>query len=124
MDNVVAAIKQAARLEEMLRDYLVLIPRQQKFWATCPFHKNGQERTPSLQIDPQKQLWHCFGCHAGGDLFSFIQQMTGQSFADVRDDLAERFHLAPQKFHNPLYDVYRTAQQGYSHIPDAVRGYL
>jgi DNA primase len=54
----------------------------------CPFH---DERTPSFGIDPVEKLYHCFGCGAGGDVFSFVMETEGLDFADALETLADRY---------------------------------
>src|ERR671938_724165 len=54
----------------------------------CPFH---EERTPSFGIDPVEKLYHCFGCGAGGDVFSFVMETEGLDFAAALESLADRF---------------------------------
>ena len=54
----------------------------------CPFH---DERTPSFGIDPVEKLYHCFGCGAGGDVFSFVMETEGLDFAGALESLAERY---------------------------------
>ena len=53
----------------------------------CPFH---DERTPSFGIDPVEKLYHCFGCGAGGDVFSFVMETEGLDFAGALESLADR----------------------------------
>src|SRR5689334_21517179 len=57
------------------------------FVALCPFHK---ERTPSFNVNPQRQIFHCFGCHKGGDVFRFIQEYESLSFPEAVKRLADR----------------------------------
>jgi DNA primase len=57
------------------------------FVALCPFHK---EKTPSFNVNPQKQIFHCFGCHKGGDVFRFIQDYENLTFVEAIRRLAER----------------------------------
>ena len=54
----------------------------------CPFH---DERTPSFGIDPVEKLYHCFGCGAGGDVFSFVMETEGLDFAGALETLADRY---------------------------------
>jgi DNA primase len=60
------------------------------FQALCPFHK---EKTPSFNVNPQRQVFHCFGCHKGGDVFSFIQEYEGVGFGEAVRRLAERARI-------------------------------
>jgi DNA primase len=57
------------------------------FRALCPFHK---EKTPSFNVNPQKQIWHCFGCGAGGDVFTFVMNYENLDFVASVRRLAER----------------------------------
>jgi hypothetical protein len=45
-----------------------------EWWGRCPFHAGGQERTPSFAVNPEKAVWHCHGCHRGGDLVRFVME--------------------------------------------------
>lgn len=60
------------------------------FWCCCPIH---EEKTPSCKLDPASQLWHCFGCGAGGDIFSFIMQVDDLSFPEAVRKLADRANI-------------------------------
>ena len=70
-----------------------VVPLQQKgtgYWCCCPFHN---EKTPSCKIDPVRQTFHCWGCSASGDVFSFVKLMDGVDFPDAVRKLAERAHI-------------------------------
>jgi DNA primase len=60
------------------------------FVALCPFHK---EKTPSFNVNPQKQIFHCFGCHKGGDVFAFVRDYENIDFPDAVRRLAERARI-------------------------------
>lgn len=60
------------------------------FWCCCPFH---QEKTPSCKLDPATQLWHCFGCGEGGDIFNFVMKSEDMNFVEAVRYLAERAHI-------------------------------
>ncbi|MSU62894.1 MAG: DNA primase [Pedosphaera sp.] len=57
------------------------------FVALCPFHK---EKSPSFNVNPHKQIFHCFGCHKGGDVFTFIREYENLSFVEAVQRLADR----------------------------------
>ncbi len=65
----------------------VLRQRGRDFWGCCPFHN---EKSPSFKIDPSTQLWHCFGCGEGGDVFSFVMKLDDIGFVDAVRELARR----------------------------------
>src|SRR5229473_658852 len=59
-----------------------------RYEGLCPFH---EERTPSFGIDPQQKVYHCFGCQASGDVFTFVQETEGLDFKGALELLAERY---------------------------------
>ncbi|MDP1760466.1 MAG: DNA primase [Candidatus Woesebacteria bacterium] len=88
MSNEVEEIKQKLDLAEIIGSYIpVLRAGGANMKARCPFH---QEKTPSFYISRDRQMWHCFGCGEGGDLFTFIMKMEGLDFRDALALLAER----------------------------------
>jgi DNA primase len=60
------------------------------FVALCPFHK---EKTPSFNVNPHRQIFHCFGCHKGGDVFTFVKEYESIDFPDAVRRLAERARI-------------------------------
>jgi DNA primase len=60
------------------------------FTALCPFHR---EKTPSFHVNPRKQTFHCFGCHKGGDVFTFVREYEGLDFVEAVKRLAERARI-------------------------------
>lgn len=81
-------VRERADLVEVISGMTQLKKAGRVFRGLCPFH---QEKTPSFTVDPDKKLWHCFGCQAGGDVFTFIRQTEGLSFAESAERLAGRF---------------------------------
>lgn len=67
-------------LVDVMGRYVQLRRTGRKYVALCPFH---QEKTPSLHVDPEKGLWHCFGCKVGGTVLTFVQMMEGLNFREV-----------------------------------------
>ena len=80
-------IKDANDIIEVLSDYLQLKKSGSNYKALCPFH---QEKTPSFMASPAKQIFHCFGCHAGGNVFTFIQKLENVPFVESVKILAKR----------------------------------
>ena len=80
-------IKDANDIVEVLSDYLQVKKSGSNYKAICPFH---QEKTPSFMISPAKQIFHCFGCHAGGNVFTFLQKVENISFIESVKILAKR----------------------------------
>lgn len=61
------------------------------FRALCPFHN---EKSPSFNVNPMRGIYHCFGCHAGGDVIKFVMEYEHLSFTDAVKKLAERAGIA------------------------------
>ena len=69
--------------------------RGDSFWACCPLH---DERTPSFKVDPERQLFYCFGCNEGGDVISLIEKLRGYSFKDTLAYLGIANHKPPKMY--------------------------
>lgn len=83
--NAFEEIKRIIKLSEYARKFLNLKLRSGRFLGLCPFHK---EKTPSFNIDPAKELYHCFGCGSSGDLFDFQMQFQGMNKQEALQFLA------------------------------------
>ncbi|RMD58903.1 DNA primase, partial [Candidatus Parcubacteria bacterium] len=80
-------IKQRIDIVDLIREYIPLKAAGVNFKAKCPFHR---EKTPSFMVSPAKQIWHCFGCGKGGDIFTFIMEMEGLDFVGALKLLAPK----------------------------------
>ncbi len=80
-------IKDRIDIADFIQEYLPLKQVGSYFKARCPFH---QEKTPSFIVSRERQMWHCFGCSKGGDVFAFVQEMEGMQFVEALRMLAER----------------------------------
>ncbi len=80
-------IRAASDIVDVIGSYLPLKRAGANFVALCPFHK---EKTPSFNVNPQRQIFHCFGCHKGGDVFSFVKEYENVDFVEAVKRLADR----------------------------------
>jgi DNA primase len=80
-------IRDAVDIVDVIGDYLTLQQAGANYKGLCPFH---EEKTPSFNVHPAKQIFKCFGCGAGGDVFKFIQMIEKVDFLESRRMLAER----------------------------------
>lgn len=86
-DSQVDEIKSRLDLAELIRGYMKLEKSGANLRGLCVFHK---EKTPSFFVSPPRQLWRCFGCGVGGDMFTFIQQIEGVDFKGALEILADK----------------------------------
>ena len=80
-------VRAASDLVAIVQETVELKPRGHEFWGCCPFHG---EKTPSFHIIPATQVWHCFGCGEGGDVFTYIMKRENLSFPESIRYLADR----------------------------------
>jgi DNA primase catalytic core len=89
-DTSVEAVKAAAELVAVVEERTSLRKQGARLVGRCPFH---EERTPSFSVNPSLGLYHCFGCHQGGDVIKFVRDTQGLDFAGAIEWLAERFRV-------------------------------
>ena len=83
-------IKDAARIEEVVGQYVQLTQRGKNLLGLCPFHPDS---APSFTVSPEKGIFHCFGCGAGGNVFSFLMQHQRLTFPEAVEELARRYGI-------------------------------
>ncbi|MBS8264938.1 DNA primase [Mesobacillus boroniphilus] len=86
-EEKVNEIRQAVEIVDVIGDYVQLKKQGRNYFGLCPFHG---ENSPSFSVSPDKQIYHCFGCGAGGNVFSFLMDIDGLSFQEAAVKLAER----------------------------------
>ena len=101
-------IRAASDIVDIIGSYLPLKKAGANFVALCPFHK---EKTPSFNVNPHRQIFHCFGCHKGGDVFTFVKEYANIGFMDAVRRLAERAKI-------PLEFDQTPGEQQSRHIKD------
>lgn len=89
-DEDIARVRDATDIVKLISERMVLKPKGRLFWGLCPFHG---EKTPSFKVDPSTQLYHCFGCGEGGDVFRFLMRTENMEFPDSVRLLAERANI-------------------------------
>src|ERR1700690_4327846 len=84
---ILERIRAASDIVDVIGAYVPLKKAGANFVALCPFHK---EKSPSFNVNPQKQIFHCFGCHKGGNVFTFVKEFENLTFPEAVRRLAER----------------------------------
>jgi DNA primase len=119
-------IRQAVDIVEIISDYVQLKKQGRNYFGLCPFHG---ESTPSFSVSVDKQIFHCFGCGAGGNVFSFLMELEGISFQEAAVKLAEKANIDLQlnfsllgkekkesKEFQPMYDAHELLRKFYHHL--------
>jgi len=88
--ETIEQIRQASDIVQIIGDYLRLKKRGRNFIALCPFHT---EKTPSFNVNPSKQIFHCFGCGKGGNVISFLIEHERMSYVDAIRHLARKANI-------------------------------
>lgn len=93
--EIIDEIRQASNIVDIASQYTSLRKRGSKHVGLCPFHS---EKSPSFTLDEDKQLFHCFGCGAGGDVFTLVMEKEGLSFPEALRLLAQKYNITlPEK---------------------------
>ncbi|AGM25942.1 DNA primase [Spiroplasma syrphidicola EA-1] len=93
----IESIRSKVSIVEVLSEYLQLEKRGRNFWAVCPFH---QDSHPSMSISPEKQIYRCFACSAGGNVFTFLQEYKNISFIEALKIVAEKANVSLTELQN------------------------
>ena len=121
-EDIVERVAAANDIVEVISQFVPLKRAGRNFKACCPFH---QEKTPSFMVQPEKQLFHCFGCQAGGDVFSFLMKYENLSFPEALKMLADRARITlPEKRYakgdsshkDQIYEIYQCAVELYQRL--------
>lgn len=106
--ETIERIRTASDIVEVVGGYIPLKRAGANFVALCPFHK---EKTPSFHVNPSRQIFHCFGCHKGGDVFRFVQEYEGLDFIEAVKRLAERARIPIEFDQQPGYRESRQTKE-------------
>ncbi len=86
-DDIISRVRDSVDIVDLVSGYVSLKKTGKNHTGLCPFHS---EKTPSFSVNPDKQIFHCFGCGAGGDAFKFLELQEGLNFPEAVRKLAER----------------------------------
>jgi len=98
-------LKRQADIVRVVQDYVDLKKKGQNWMACCPFHK---EKTPSFSVSPHKEIFYCFGCHKGGNVFSFVMEIERVAFPEAIKIVADKVGMPlPQMIEDPRFAALR-----------------
>ena len=89
-DELKEEIRSSNDIVDVISQYVTLKRSGRNFFGLCPFHK---EKSPSFSVSADRQYFHCFGCHKGGDVFTFVSEVERVSFKEALEILAERARI-------------------------------
>ena len=96
-DEIIDEIRQSNDIVDVISQYVRLKRSGRNYFGLCPFHN---EKSPSFSVSPDKQIFHCFGCGVGGNVFTFLMKIEGISFIEAIQNLAERANIVLPKLEN------------------------
>ena len=96
-DETIEEVRQANDIVDVISQYVHLKRSGRNFFGLCPFHN---EKSPSFSVSPDKQIFHCFGCGVGGNVFTFLSKIEGINFVEAVQTLAERANIQLPTFEN------------------------
>jgi DNA primase len=117
--EVIERIRSQADIVQVISEYLTLKKAGANYKALCPFHR---EKTPSFMVNPARQIFHCFGCGAGGNVFGFLMRQEGFTFPEAVRFLAAKmgiqvkeYRVSPgqREMREQLFDLYEFATSFY-----------
>ena len=89
-DEIIDEVRQNSDIVDIISQYVRLKRSGRNFFGLCPFHN---EKSPSFSVSPEKQIFHCFGCGVGGNVFTFLTKIEGINFIEAVQMLAERANI-------------------------------
>ena len=96
-DEIIEEVRQTNDIVDIISQYVQLKRSGRNYFGLCPFHN---EKSPSFSVSPDKQIFHCFGCGVGGNVFTFLMKIEGISFIEAVQTLAERANIQLPKLMN------------------------
>ena len=101
-NELIERIKDSNNIVDVIGEYVTLKRKGTTHFGLCPFHR---EKTPSFAVSETKQVYHCFGCHNGGTVIQFLQNIENISFREAIEILAERARIELPKVQDSYYDA-------------------
>ncbi|MBI3603976.1 MAG: DNA primase [Nitrospirae bacterium] len=120
-EDVLNQIKERADIVQVVSDYVTLSHAGQNLKGLCPFHG---EKTPSFTVSPAKQMFHCFGCGVGGNVFTFLMKIEGSDFPETVRELGRRTGVTIPAIHEGRPSQERGERLRLEQLNDAAAGWF
>lgn len=120
-ETILTQIKERLDITDLVSGHVTLTRTGQNLKARCPFH---DERTPSFTVSPSKQLFHCFGCGASGDVVTFYMKVSGLTFPEAVRELGRRVGVDVPETRGPEGDRDTQQRQRMEQVNDAAREFF
>ena len=101
-NELIERIKDSNNIVDVISQYVTLKRKGTTYFGLCPFHR---EKTPSFAVSETKQVFHCFGCHKGGTVIQFVQNVENISFKEALEILAEKARIELPKVQDTYFDA-------------------
>ena len=98
-DEIIEEVRQNTDIVDIISQYVHLKRSGRNFFGLCPFHN---EKSPSFSVSPDKQIFHCFGCGVGGNVYTFLTKIEGIGFKEAVEQLAERSNIQLPKLESNI----------------------
>jgi len=121
MSDQVDEIKSKIDIVEVINEFVPLKKTGRNFKACCPFHN---EKTPSFVVSPERQIYHCFGCQEGGDVFHFLMKIENIEFPEALRILAKRAGITLKQFQPTREDQIKERLYEINHLASEFYHYL
>ncbi len=89
-DEIIEEVRQNNDIVDIISQYVHLTRKGRNYFGLCPFHN---EKSPSFSVSPDRQIFHCFGCGVGGNVYTFLMKIEGITFREALEQLAERANI-------------------------------
>ena len=100
-EEVIDQVRERHDILDIASEHVHLKKKGRNYFGLCPFHS---ERTPSFSVDPEKQIFHCFGCGAGGDVYTLLMELENLTFGEAVRELADRAGIMIPDHDEPTID--------------------
>ena len=96
-DEIIEEVRRNNDVVDIISQYVHLTRKGRNYFGLCPFHS---EKSPSFSVSPDRQIFHCFGCGVGGNVYTFLMKIEGITFKESLEQLAERANIQLPTFEN------------------------